>query len=64
MTDSDETTEKILLKGSMQWMYEQRNMYREMHERTKREVKEEKRSRKAVKSHYYYSMPMLLFKFI
>lgn len=53
MTDSDESTEKILLKGSMRWIREERNKYHEMYERTRRDVKEEKRRRKEVQSHIY-----------
>lgn len=52
MTDSDESTVKVLLKGSMQWMREERNKYREMYERTRRDLKEEKKNRKAVQSNY------------
>ena len=49
-TDSDESTTKVLLKGSMRWMCEERNKYREMYDRTIRDAKEEKRKRKAVYS--------------
>lgn len=48
MTDSDESTTKVLLKGSMQWMREERNKYCEMYDRTRRDLKEAKKSRKAV----------------
>jgi len=48
MTDSDESSVMIGLKCSMQRMRDERNKYREMHDRTVRELKDEKRSRKAV----------------
>jgi len=48
MTDSDESTVMIGLKCSMQRMREERNKYREMYDRTVRDLKEEKRTRKAV----------------
>jgi len=34
----------------MQWIREERNKYRDMYERTRRDLKEEKRNRKAVQS--------------
>jgi len=52
MTDSDESTVKVLLKGSMQWMREECNKYRDLHERARRDLKEEKKKRKAVLSYY------------
>jgi len=66
MSDSDESTEKILLKGSMRWIREERNKYWEMYERTRHDLKEEKRNRKAVQLHYRcyflsHSMPTSIF---
>ena len=48
MAESDESTVKVLLKGSMQWIREERNKYREMYDRTRHDLKEEKKKRKAV----------------
>jgi len=53
MTDSDESTVKVLLKGSMQWMREECNKYREMYDRNRRDLKDEKKKRKAVQLLYH-----------
>jgi len=50
----------IGLKCSMQRMREERNKYREMYERTIRDMKEEKRNRKTVNCSHRCYLPRLL----
>jgi len=65
MTDSDESTVMMgrkvgltTLKSSMQRMREERNKYREMYDRSVRDLKEEKRNRKAVHCSYIVCIPV------
>jgi len=52
MTDNDESTTMIGLKCSMQRMREERDKYREMHDRNRHELKDEKKRRKAVRRRF------------